>query len=295
MALTITRRHLEPPDAEKIGSIRSFLTQIETYTKDTEHVYFYRGHARFSYKPVPSIYRNPGWIKNEDILFKELILRCPNDFGSELSAFQTLVRMQHYSLPTRLLDITSNPLIALYFASESTISPSESGEVLVFRVPKRDIKYYDSDTVSVLSNISKRPSSFAPPAEITARKPLNDRQDIKLLIHEIRSEKPYFQEKIEPAHLRSVVCVKPKMDNARIIRQDGAFFLFGIGQSKLKAASLPTQYMLSESAPRLLVKFDEKRKVRDQLETLGITKGTIYPEIERVAEYIRDLYGTTEA
>jgi hypothetical protein len=85
------------------------------------------------------------------------------------------------------------------------------------------------------------------------------------------------------------------MDNARIIRQDGAFFLFGIGQTKLYPASLPTQYRLSNSYPRLLVKSEEKKNVRDQLETLGITKGTIYPEIERVAEYIRSLYGTTEA
>jgi len=292
MASTIHRRSIEPSDAERIGSVRNFLTQIEAYPKDTDHVYFFRGHSSFTYKPVPSIFRNPGWIANEDILFKELILRCPNDFGSEKSTFQTLVRMQHYSLPTRLLDITSNPLIALYFASETGSPINESGEVLAFRVPKRELKYFDSDTVSVISNISRRPSSFDAGDPTAAITKLNKQDDIKLLLHEIRSEKPYFEAKIVPAHLHSVVCVKPKMDNARIIRQDGAFFLFGVGANKSEAALLPPTYMLAKSSPRLLIKREDKANIRNQLESLGITKGTIYPEIERVAEYIKEIYAT---
>ena len=39
-----------------------------------------------------------------------------------------------------------------------------------------------------------------------------------------KHEKPYFEPLIKRDHLESVVCVKPKMDNPRIIRQDGAFF-----------------------------------------------------------------------
>ena len=31
-------------------------------------------------------------------------------------------------------------------------------------------------------------------------------------------------------------------------------------------------------------------RIRQQLEALGITQGTIYPEIERVAEYIKGVY-----
>jgi len=38
--------------------------------------------------------------------------------------------MQHYGIPTRLLDITSNPLVALFFACIEF--PKVDGEVIFF-------------------------------------------------------------------------------------------------------------------------------------------------------------------
>lgn len=159
------RMQLEPEGSIRVGSVRTFMTEMERFDPEKGFTYFFRGHSRFSHRLVPSIYRDPGWIANEDVLFKELVLRCPNDFSGQESTFQSLVKMQHYSLPTRLLDITANPLVALYFACEQEGPPRESGEVVVFRIPTAEIKYFDSDTVSVISNISRRPASFELPDE----------------------------------------------------------------------------------------------------------------------------------
>lgn len=74
----------------------------------------YRGHGSPDFKLQPSIFRKPIARENEHILLRELIAAHPEDFNGDTSALETLVRMQHYSLPTRLLDVSMNPLVALY-------------------------------------------------------------------------------------------------------------------------------------------------------------------------------------
>jgi hypothetical protein len=293
MAITTTKKERaqrEPEGSVRVGSVRTFLDELERLTPERDFVYYFRGHSKFTYKLVPSIYRELGWIQNEDILFKELILRCPTDFSDSLSTFQTLVKMQHYSLPTRLLDITANPLIALYFATEPSASPRESGEIVVFRVPKTDVKYFDSDTVSVIANISRRPSSLDIRDIPKDTDSFNKNQQIFHLLHEVKREKPYFEPHICAYHLETAVFVKPKLDNARVIRQDGAFIIFGIDGQKAEPAQVPAGYTVTTQSRRILIIDESKQKIRQQLENLGVTKGTIYPEIEKVAEYIKSLY-----
>lgn len=282
----------DPLDAIRVGSVRTFLDALEKLGRPSKTTFFYRGHASFTYALQPSIYRDPNLVANEDVMFKELILRCPNDFASLASTFQTLVKMQHYGLPTRLLDLTANPLIALYFACDPSDPPSESGEVIAFGVPTNEVKYYDSDTVSVIANIARRPATFRiPPANLDKKK-FNKDDAVRYLLHEIKQEKPYFEPEVVRAHLESVVCVRPKLENPRIIRQDGAFLLFGVSGSKDVCASVPERYIASTSSNRILIIGAEKGRIRGQLESLGISKSTVYPEIDRVAEYLKSHYAS---
>ena len=230
---------VEPTGTTRIGSVRTYLDALEKLDHFVGANLFFRGHPSFTYALTPSVYRDPMLVANEDVIFKELVLRCPSDFASLGSTFQMLVKMQHYGLPTRLLDLTANPLIALYFACDTVDPPSESGEVIAFRVPTQEVKYYDSDTVSVIANIARRPSEFKIPTFKSSNKTFNSESEIRYLLHEIKKEKPYFEPEIVREHLGSVLCVRPKLENPRIIRQDGAFFLFGVNESKQFCAALP--------------------------------------------------------
>lgn len=280
-ALSVIREKIQ-----LIGSVKTFLAQMESMDVGEGISLYYRGQSDSAFEILPGVYRDKSWIENEDVMLRELIMRCPGDFDSSESTFQALVKMQHYSLPTRLLDITKNPLIALYFACIGE-NKSSNGEVLVFRIPKKEIKYYDGDQVSILSNIARCPFDFVTPTQSDVDS--GKGRSLHKLLHEIRSEKSYFMSKIKVDQLSSVVCVRPKLSNPRIIKQDGAFLLFGIDGDKSKPAKVPKSY-IGDNKDRLIIRSSEKDKILKQLEVLGISHGSIFPEIESVAGYIRETY-----
>jgi len=76
---------------------------------------YYRGHANNTWKLTPSLFREPR-ISEYDAI-KTATLRLWNQF-SQYSYLERLVCFQHFGLKTRLLDVTFNPLIALFFACQ---------------------------------------------------------------------------------------------------------------------------------------------------------------------------------
>ena len=270
----------------KIESILSFLKQIQQLKQDNDYVYFFRGHSNAkTFELKPSIYRNNAWIDSEEILFKELVSHNPEEFKDCHSTMEYLVKMQHYSLPTRLLDLTTNPLIALYFA----VCEFENlhGEVLVLRIPKQNIRYYDSDTVSVISNLAKCSKDFECDSSLPKDK-FNDLEHIGYLLHQIGFEKPHFQKCIDPNDINQVLCVKVKQSNPRIVNQSGAFLLFGVNNQKGEMAQIQDSWLPMKVDKKLLIY--KKNKIKKDLELMGITASFVYPEMENFARKLKESY-----
>ena len=143
----------------KVYSVAEFVARLAELDQEKRTETFYRGHADEGWRLTPSILRTRKGPRVEDQLFREMVAHEPQSFSECRSALDHLVQMQHYGLPTRLLDVTMNPLVALYFACEEATSDSDYGAVYHFAVPEQKVKHYDSDTVSVLANLAKCASS----------------------------------------------------------------------------------------------------------------------------------------
>jgi hypothetical protein len=275
----------------EIRSIKSFIDALKTIPIDNDFELFYRGHSRErNYQLIPSIYReeNIGLLNNENKAYREILSYLPDEFKNEKTTFDCLVKMQHYSIPTRLLDITKNPLVALYFAAKN--HPGARGEVIVFKIPKNKIKHYESHCISIISNLVKRPINLdINNLDTKDIDNFNKEIEIQYLIDEIKNEKPQFLPIINPTDINSVFCVNPKMNNQRILRQEGAFLIFGINNKKSDPASIEKSWILFDDEKSKFLIF-KKEKIINELNTLGINERSLFPELEKQSGFLKDKY-----
>lgn len=276
-------------DNNVTDSLASFIDKVSKIPRKKNHTLFFRGHANEHYSALPAIFRPIAkstppekYIDKESQLFHNMIMQCPDEFKHLVSTFDHLVKMQHYSLPTRLLDITTNPLVALYFACFELNDEGYNGEVLIYQIPNDEIKFYNSDTVSVISNLAQIDNEFD-------KENINHREKF---VHIIKNEKPYFLNKIIESDLTRVVCVQPKQDNKRIIKQSGAFLLFGMGDEfkKNTSAKIPSTYVLKEY--NITIPNKNKEQLLASLEYLAISEATLFPEIDNVAKFLKSPHRT---
>jgi len=281
-----------PPPSKVVNSLEAFIAEVLSENRSKHVERFYRGHSRRDhYKLEPSLFRkdddgNYLYLESEHLLYRELLVSNSADFAADTSTLDKLVRMQHYSLPTRLLDITSNPLIALYFACKNRFE--EVGEVICFAIERSKIKYFDSDTASCIANLARLPHDAVIDfpqqldrlldVEFNMVDQFNKQLSIKRLVHFISEEKPFFESRVLPQDLTRVICVKGKKTNDRISSQSGAFFLFG------QDATLHEGGDNDIRIKRIAI--SDKERILHELDLMNINESTVFPYIENSAKYV---------
>jgi len=206
-----------------------YIAEILKHINQEENT-IYRGHANCEWVLKPSIGRHfsDDW---SDVI--ELEIRALTEFKKKAIPYlryqpkadiEWLCLMQHHGLSTRLLDFTTNPLIALFFATDP--AEKHDGELIIATYGRsyenvNDEKLFD------------RTNSFA----------------------------------YHPPHITE-----------RIIGQQGCFVY----------SNIPNRPLNNKQITKVIVKQNQKFRIRKELATLGISNSLLFPSIDGVCLDIND-------
>ena len=203
---------------------------------------FFRGQSEEFEFIIPSIFRDAKYIENEDELIKEAEISYPLEIQKIKYKPDKLALMQHYGLPTRILDITTNALVALYFAVSE--NKDKDGVVYLFnkKTNKKEVLTSKSIPVivkTVLANLTYKEKLLL---DLTFRKIKNKEillssfrkvnyrilSIIEKIYDTIKMDIGFIPTNIKISDFYGLNFVTPLEVDERIIRQNAMFMIFGL-------------------------------------------------------------------
>ncbi|MCK4358780.1 MAG: FRG domain-containing protein [Candidatus Cloacimonetes bacterium] len=270
----------------EIKSIHDIPEQVSRLQKKKTNLekLVWRGQPDYEYDICPKLHRKKSWLKNEFYMIEELKRRKPESFKHCKSRFEELSICQHYGLPTRLLDLSENPLIALYFACKSTEKEKEKdGEIIPFQ--DRPLNYWDTrvNCICFFSEILIEKiliESFYNELKAKHNK-LLDKKTKDLITVSIKTDQ--------------ALTIFPVINNDRLMIQQGVFLIFSANVDKdhkyfIKDTSNINKDLYKKNGVRFRIHKRYKDNILKELKFYGITKARLFPEIEYQCSDIKNSY-----
>ena len=232
----------------------------------------------------------------------ELMSRRPEEFSKLNSSLAQWVLAQHHGLRTRFLDITKNPLVALFHAcEESSQHEPVNARLHIFAVPRSLVKSFNSDTVSIIANFAKLSQreqellvgNDRSPSDRAYRRKSLYLAAMNRLCQFVQEERPYFLNQIDVRDLFRVFVVEPQQSDNRIRAQSGAF-LVSAAHDRFERVEIERHI---SNVPiyahyNLTIPCDHKMKILEDLQLINITRETLYPGLDETAKAITNFYYT---
>jgi hypothetical protein len=239
-----------------ISNVGEFVAELRKDKSNNSPIWC-RGQADASWKLIPSIGRNPKHIEAELTIIKifkqssrPYLLERPN------TEWEWISLMQHHRAPTRLLDWTERPLVALYFVvSEEPCDPGDGAlwmlDPVALNRQAGHRRAFDQDVLAF--DVDEALGQYLPD-QVNARK----------------------------VDLDPVAAIGPR-NSPRMVAQAGTFTI-------MHAQPRPVEEVGDgEHVWRFIVPSAFKQPLREELELLGVTKSALFPDLDQVAEVARKL------
>lgn len=252
----------------KITTLVDLVARFNEYPNSV----MFRGQPRAEYALSSSLERLLGtaWSPGNAIKFEEYSL---GKFQSKYllydgtrhvpkSKLAWLGAMQHFGVPTRLIDFTTSPYVALYFALEHypfDINP----DFAVFAI---DYSKLMEESIGYIA--SQRPKFYE------TRKSINEKQD------------EVFEEVVDPNKYDIAWIAEPRELNVRMDRQEGTFLLSGNREKRI-AEILAEPLYSAVPMEKLIISGNLHGKAFGLLRKANVTSKSIYGDLAGLAQAIR--------
>ncbi len=266
---------LNQHDIPTLKHFSNFIEKHLALSKDS--TLWFRGSGRATYTLSPSIHRHATIVSPEKII--ELETQIMDRFNQRSVPFlsrpldkkndwEVLFFMQHHGIPTRLLDWSENPFIAMYFA----LTSAHYNVAAKKRVYEEDACIWVLDPV-VWNQESLRDFSY-------------DKGILSVEDHFVDSFKP----RTPFGNIREKpIGIFGTHNSSRIVSQRGVFTVFGKKLKPMEETYIEDSFP-QDSLIKLILPKDKILSLLTSLTSLGITDSVVYPDLEGLAKEVRRFY-----
>ncbi|QHT68683.1 FRG domain-containing protein [Rhodocytophaga rosea] len=240
-----------------IKNIAELTDYLKNLISETNRKWWFRGHADESWKLQPSLWRDYSKV-SEASMTREFLFQARTRTSSYPGNDDTagwISLMQHHGLPTRLLDWSKSPLIALYFATNNyhrhTKNISDKNACIWLISPGDLNKYFGHESWLY---------------------PLDSNLSLKLI------NQAFYADQNENLGILAASAIET---HKRMIMQQSAFTIhsdkqplesFKQNSNWLRKITIPQQYLA---------------EIALELELLGIRLSSIFPDLDNLSKEIK--------